>query len=113
MVCGNVERMSAFGIISDKSGDFRKLCSKLGVEKLELFGSGAREEFDPAKSDLDFIVSFFRDHRMGLADRYLELAEGLESLFSRKVDLLTVGAIKNPILRRNIERSKRLVYVGE
>ena len=60
--------MSAFGIISDKSGDFRKLCSKLGVEKLELFGSGAREEFDPAKSDLDFIVSFFRDHRMGLAD---------------------------------------------
>jgi len=36
--------MSAFGIISDKSGDFRKLCSKLGVEKLELFGSGARED---------------------------------------------------------------------
>ena len=105
--------MSAFSIISEKSGDFNNLCRKLGVEKLELFGSGAREEFDPAKSDLDFIVSFFRDHRLGLADRYLELAEGLESLFSRKVDLLTIGSIKNPLFRRNIERSKKLVYVGE
>lgn len=105
--------MSAFSIISEKSGDFKNLCRKLGVEKLELFGSGAREEFDPAKSDLDFIVSFFRDHRLGLADRYLELAEGLESLFSRKVDLLTVGAIKNPVFRRNIDRSKKLVYVGK
>jgi len=105
--------MSAFGIISEKSGDFKNLCRTLGVQKLELFGSGAREEFDPSKSDLDFIVSFFRDHRMGLADRYLELAEGLESLFSRKVDLLTVGAIKNPVFQRNIERSKKLVYVGE
>lgn len=105
--------MSAFSIISEKSGDFNNLCRKLGVEKLELFGSGAREEFDPAKSDLDFIVSFFRDHRLGLADRYLELAEGLESLFSRKVDLLTIGSIKNPLFRRNIERSKKLVYLGE
>ena len=50
---------------------------------------------------------------MGLADRYLELAEGLESIFSRKVDLLTYGAIKNPVFKRNIERSKKLVYVGE
>jgi len=105
--------MSAFSIISEKSGDFKNLCRNLGVQKLELFGSGARKDFEPAKSDLDFIVSFFRDHRMELADRYLELAEGLESLFSRKVDLLTVGAIKNPVFRRNIERSKKLVYVGE
>ena len=105
--------MNAFGIISEKSRDFKNLCRNLGVQKLELFGSGAREDFEPAASDLDFIVSFCQDHSMGLADRYLELAEGLESIFSRKVDLLTYGAIKNPVFKRNIERSKRLVYVGE
>ena len=34
----------------------RELCERYGVEKLELFGSAARGEFDPAHSDLDFIV---------------------------------------------------------
>ena len=34
----------------------RELCERYGVEKLEMFGSAARGEFDPAHSDLDFIV---------------------------------------------------------
>jgi len=34
----------------------RELCERYGVERLELFGSAARGEFDPAHSDLDFIV---------------------------------------------------------
>ena len=34
----------------------RELCERFGVERLELFGSAARGEFDPANSDLDFIV---------------------------------------------------------
>ena len=34
----------------------RELCERYGVQKLELFGSAARGEFDPAHSDLDFIV---------------------------------------------------------
>ena len=33
-----------------------ELCERYGVERLELFGSAARGEFDPAHSDLDFIV---------------------------------------------------------
>ena len=41
----------------------RELCERYGVERLELFGSAARGEFDPAKSDLDFIVPM-KDRRV-------------------------------------------------
>jgi predicted nucleotidyltransferase len=41
----------------------RELCERFGVERLELFGSAARGEFDPAHSDLDFIVPM-KDRRV-------------------------------------------------
>jgi uncharacterized protein len=38
-----------------------ELCRRYGVRRLELFGSAARGQFDPATSDLDFLVLFHRD----------------------------------------------------
>ncbi len=43
-------------LLQAKLQPLRELCERNGVERLELFGSAARGEFDPAKSDLDFIV---------------------------------------------------------
>ena len=43
-------------LLQVKLQPLRELCERYGVEKLELFGSAARGEFDPAHSDLDFIV---------------------------------------------------------
>ena len=34
----------------------RLLCTRYGVDRLDVFGSAAKELFDPASSDLDFIV---------------------------------------------------------
>jgi len=34
------------------------LCRRAGARRLDLFGSAARDEFDPASSDLDFLVEF-------------------------------------------------------
>jgi len=41
----------------------RELCERYGVEQLERFGSAARGAFDPAHSDLDFIVHM-KDRRV-------------------------------------------------
>jgi uncharacterized protein len=57
------------------------------VSGLEIFGSATREDFDLEKSDLDFLVEFQDPDRPGIADRFMCLAEGLEQIFSRKVDL--------------------------
>ena len=34
------------------------LCRRFHVRRLDLFGSAARGDFDPERSDLDFLVEF-------------------------------------------------------
>jgi uncharacterized protein len=38
-----------------------ELCRRFGVRRLDLFGSTATGRFDPARSDLDFLVEFEPD----------------------------------------------------
>jgi hypothetical protein len=44
--------------VTDNIENLRRLCAAHGVLRLELFGSAAREDFDPAGSDFDFLVEF-------------------------------------------------------
>ena len=85
-------------------------CRRFGVRRLEVFGSVARDDFDPANSDFDFIVSF-RDKTPGTyADRYLDFATAIEKLLGRKIDLLTERCIRNPYFRREVDAARRIVY---
>ena len=43
-------------------------------------------------------------------DNYMDLKEGLEDLFSRNVDLVEIQTLKNPILKRSINRDKMQLY---
>jgi predicted nucleotidyltransferase len=88
------------------------LCEKYGVARLDVFGSATAAEWDPATSDLDFIVAFRNQPHRSLADRYLGLAQELEQLFGRRVDLLTERAIRNPYFRQAVEASRTPVYAG-
>lgn len=98
-------------LLQSKSRELAELCRRFGVERLYLFGSAATGEFDSAHSDLDFFVQLAgREPTGAYADRYLELAEELERLFSRRVDLVTEESIRNPHFRREVETSRRLVY---
>ena len=77
--------------------------SRLGVSRIGLFGSAVRGEAKPM-SDLDFLVEFRPGEKS--YDHFFELAELLESLFGRKVDLLTVESV-SPILRKRILEEAR------
>lgn len=89
------------------------LCRQHGVARLRLFGSGTRtERFDPTASDLDFVVAF-ADKSPGYANRYLDLAESLEQLFGRKVDLVTERSVQNPYFQHAVESEQQLVYERE
>ncbi len=90
----------------------RALCSRFQVKKLELFGSGGRPDFDPARSDLDFLVEFLDLEEGTYADTYFGLLESLEQLFGRHVDLVMPSAIRNPYFLKNIERSRQLLYAA-
>lgn len=72
--------------------------------------SGAHGRFDPATSDLDFIVDFAGAGERGYALRYLQFTEALEALFQRPVDLLTERMIGTTRFRAALERTHQLVY---
>lgn len=97
-------------VLEDRKPEIAALCERLGVERLEVFGSGTRVDFDPGESDLDFVVRFSHPRNRGYADRYLALAEALEQLFRRRVDLLTERSLRNPIFRRTIASDRRVLY---
>ena len=85
------------------------LCKKHKVGKLFVFGSILTNRFNE-KSDVDMVVDFDKVNLEDYADNYFDFKYSLEDLFGREVDLLEDKAIRNPILRRNIDNSKLLVY---
>jgi len=100
-------------LIKQTKSGITLLCQKYDVERLYLFGSAANGGFDPACSDIDFAVSFRHRAASGeYADRYLGLAEDLEQLLKRPVDLITTEAIHNPYFRQEVEKSRELIYAA-
>lgn len=96
-------------LLSDKLEPLRALCDRYGVERLELFGSAARGEFDPTSSDLDFIVQMKGRREPGYARRFCDFADALEALYGRRVDLLTELMIKNPYFKAEVDKDRRLM----
>jgi len=88
------------------------LCDRYGVRRLALFGSALRDDFDPGRSDLDLLVEFSPTSPQEHAEAYFGLLENLESLFGRRVDLLELGAVRNPYLRREIEEQQETLYAA-
>ncbi len=98
--------------IAEKRDQLSQLCRRFGVQRLEVFGSGARGvDFDPARSDIDLLVDF----GPGSANLsgFLDFQDALEALFGRRVDLVTRSTIEkspNYIRRRAILRDAQQIY---
>ncbi len=89
------------------------LCREFGVVRLELFGSAATGEFDPNRSDVDFIVEYPPDYDFGLwLTRYFEFKQRLENVLGYPVDLIMVGAMRNPYFIESANESRQLLYAA-
>lgn len=64
-----------------------EFCRARGIRKLSLFGSVLREDFDPARGDVDVLAELLPDARPGW--EFFGWHEDLAPLFGRKVDLHT------------------------
>lgn len=78
------------------------LCRRYQVLRLTAFGSILRSDFDPQRSDADFLVEFEPVPVAVRMRNYLALREALASLLSRNVDLIEEGAIQNPYILQNV-----------
>jgi uncharacterized protein len=93
--------------------EIRELCQRLAVRELRIFGSAAAgDAFSPSGSDIDILVEFSSPDQRGIADRFMDLADGLESIFQRRVDLVTRASVKNPVFRSIVEETSVPVYAA-
>ena len=99
-------------LIDEKRDQIIELCRRYRVRALELFGSAAGDRFDPATSDLDFLVDYEalppREH----AACYFGLLFSLQDLFGRDVDLVEVSAVRNPYFLQAIAGDRVLLYAA-
>jgi predicted nucleotidyltransferase len=99
-------------LVRQREEELKRLCLKFHVLKLALFGSAAREDFRIDSSDLDFLVEFAPLSPDEHASSYFGLMKELEVLFHRKIDLVEASAVRNPYIRRNIEKSQIQLYAA-
>jgi len=98
--------------ITSRREEVAELCRKYHVQRLAIFGSAARGDFDPARSDVDVLVEFDEIPIAEYADNKHQLHDALERYFQRKVDLLTWKSIDNPYLLREVESTHELLYAA-
>lgn len=88
-----------------------RLCQRLGVRRLEVFGSFARGDARP-DSDIDLLVDLPEGAAPGMD--YLQFAVDLEHILGRRIDLIERHIVEReqarPIFRREVLRHARSIY---
>lgn len=88
------------------------VCQRYAVARLELFGPASTGAFDPDTSDLDCLVAFGDHPTLSRFEQYFGLHEGLQELLGRPVDLVMIGALRNPSFIRGVNASRQFLYAA-
>jgi predicted nucleotidyltransferase len=100
-------------LIESRRDDIAELCRRFHVRRLDVFGSAARvTDFDPARSDVDILVTYDPDCPAPDMTEYFDLTEQLTALIGYPVDLVMSGAVRNPVVRADIDRGKQTLYAA-
>ena len=98
--------------ITARRDEIAAICRRHHVRRLELFGSAGRGiGFDPARSDIDFLVEFHTDRTPALAG-FFALRKELSDLLGHPVDLLSAAALRNPYRRASIHATRIVVFAA-
>ena len=80
------------------------------VDKLYFFGSALSPRFNEKTSDIDVLVEVADLPPEERGENLIALWDNLESLFNRKVDLLTENSLRNPFFKKEVGQTKKLIY---
>ena len=95
-----------------KRDEVAELCRRHGVRRLSVFGSAARADFDPIRSDIDVLVEFKPVCMPSLAG-LVSLQDELSRLLGgRHVDVATPTVLENSYRRRSIEPDLEVLYAA-
>ena len=99
-------------IINQNIEAIKNLCVKYKVKELYAFGSVTDEKKFNEKSDVDLLVDFDKTKipEQDFADYFFDLADGLEKIFQRRVDLMTMKSLKNKFFIQSVNINKQQIY---
>ena len=95
--------------IAARHAEIAEICVRLGVRRLDFFGSGTRSA---SPRDLDFLVDLGDRPPAEHVSAYFALLERLQALFTLPIDLVTPAGLVNPYVRRRVEQEKALLYAA-
>ena len=109
-----VERkMRRMHLIEHNLQQIIELCKKYRVKRLFVFGSILTDRFND-KSDIDFSVDFDREaiitDNLDWANLFFGFIDELPYLLKRKVDMVFDDYINNQYFRKELDRTKQLIY---
>ncbi|MCX6583984.1 MAG: nucleotidyltransferase domain-containing protein [Candidatus Aminicenantes bacterium] len=83
-------------------------CRRWKIREFSIFGSALREDFS-SRSDVDVLLSFLENAQWGLFE-ILDMKDELKKIFGREVDIVEKEGIRNPFRRREILRTRKVIY---
>lgn len=86
---------------------FEKVLATKKVGRLYAFGSST---LDGNPRDIDLLVEMDEVDPIKKGENLISLWDYFEDYFGKKVDLITLKSLKNPVLIKNIESTKKLIY---
>lgn len=87
-------------------------CRQHKVQRMHLFGSALRDDFDPGHSDLDLLVEFQPLDAASLYRTSFALLNELRQSLACPVDLVMADAVRNPYIKKTIDASKKQIYAA-
>ena len=82
-------------------------CRDRGIVRLSVFGSVLRDDFDPARSDIDVLADFKPEAMRGIGFRYFGYGDELAGILGRKVDFCSR---LDPRLEPTVRREAVTIY---
>lgn len=103
-------RRSGRALLDSHHEEIIDLCQRYAVQRLGVFGSALRADFDPAYSDIDLAVDFGPAPDRTPSGQYFDFKAALEQLLECRVDLIELAAMPDSRLRRLILRTQLPLY---
>ena len=91
--------------------DIARFCRRWQIREFALFGSAIRDDFRP-ESDIDILITYDPASAWGLFE-HAQMQNELNTLFGRKVDLVTRRALEqtqNQLLRDRILETAQVIF---
>jgi uncharacterized protein len=84
-----------------------EFCRQRGIRKLSLFGSVLRQDFDPARSDLDVLAEFEPGALLRAGWNYFGYGEELSTVLECKVDF---RSRLHPLIQKRVQDELLTIY---